>query len=219
MRKRKLDVTKRVHKLALLELHYPFIHNSFRADWLIWARILKFDWQMIVSLFVLQVDWLNDCFIFVFKLDFDECGGNNNHCHQNAICTNTIGSYSCRCSVVSLFVLQVDGLNDCFIFFLKLDFDECGGDNKHCHQNAICTNNIGSYSCRCSVGYAGDGLLCRGIKFEAPSCSFSFNSWSIIIKGNSSNGKQTSLVSLRLARIRYNKHAFTVKLRENLCFK
>ncbi|CAH3196274.1 unnamed protein product, partial [Porites evermanni] len=53
--------------------------------------------------------------------------------------------------------------------FLRLDFDECGGDNNHCHQNAICTNTIGSYSCRCSVGYAGDGLLCRGIMFEAPS--------------------------------------------------
>ena len=169
-------------------------------------------------LFCRLIDWTIVLYSFL-KLDFDECGGNNNHCHQNAICTNTIGSYSCRCSVVSLFVLQVDGLNDCFIFFFKLDFDECGGNNNHCHQNAICTNTIGSYSCRCSVGYVGDGLLCRGIMFKAPSFSFSFNSWSIIIKGNSSNGKQTSLVSLRLARIRYNKHAFTVKLRENLCFK
>ena len=131
MRKRKLDVTKRIHKPELLALHYPFIDNSVRAGWLIWATILNFDWQMIVSLFVLQVDWLNDSFIFVF---------------------------------------------------LKLDFDECGGNNNHCHQNAICTNTIGSYSCRCSVGYAGDGFLCRGIKFEDPSRSFSFNSWSIIIK-------------------------------------
>ena len=152
-----MDVTKRIHKLALLALHYPFIRNTFRAEWLIWAKISNFilflkkvDWQSIVSVFVLQVDWLNDCFIFVFKLDFNECGGNSNHCHQHAICTNSIGSYNCRCS----------------------------------------------------VGYAGDGLLCRGIMFEARSCSFSFNNRSIIIKGNSSNGKQISLVSLRLARIR-----------------
>ena len=103
--------------------------------------------------------------------------------------------------------------------FLKLDFDECGGNNNHCHQNAICTNTIGSYSCRCSVGYAGDGLLCRGIMFEVPSCSFSFNSWSIIIKETHPMVNRYSLVSLRLAGIRYNKHAFTVKLRENLCFK
>ena len=121
--------------------------NHMSNDFNFYSFVKKVDWQSIVSLFVLRVDWLNDCFIFVFKLDFDECGGNNNHCHQNAICTNIIGSYSCRCS----------------------------------------------------VGYAGDGLLCRGIMFKAPSFSFSFNSWSIIIKGNSSSGKQTSLVSLRLA--------------------
>ena len=45
----------------------------------------------------------------------------------------------------------------------KLDFDECGGNNNHCHKNAVCTNTIGSYKCHCSVGYAGDGLACTGI--------------------------------------------------------
>ena len=137
MRKRKVDVTKRIHKLALLALHYPFIRNRFRAEWHIWATILNFIlfWKKLIDnrsfhyLFCRLIDW-------------------------------TIVLYS----------------------FLKLDFDECGGNNNHCHQNAICTNSIGSYSCRCSVGYAGDGLLCRGIMLEAPGCSFSFNSWSIIIK-------------------------------------
>ena len=32
MGKRKLDVTKRMHNLALLALYHSFIHNSFRAD-------------------------------------------------------------------------------------------------------------------------------------------------------------------------------------------
>ena len=157
MRKRKLDVTKRIHKLALLALHYAFIHNRFRAEWLIWATILN-----LILLLKKLIDNRSFHYLFCRLIDW------------------TIVLYS----------------------FLKLDFDECGGNNNHCHQNAICTNTIGSYSCRCSVGYAGDGLLCRGIKFEAPSCSFSFNSWSIIIKGNSSSGKQTSLVSLKLPRIR-----------------
>ena len=48
-------------------------------------------------------------------------------------------------------------------WFFKLDFDECGGNNNHCHKNAVCTNTIGSYKCHCSVGYAGDGLACTGI--------------------------------------------------------
>ena len=157
MRKRKVDVTKRIHKLALLALHYPFIRNRFRAEWHIWATILNF------ILFLKKlIDNRSFHYLFCRLIDW------------------TIVLYS----------------------FLNLDYDECGGNNNHCHQNAICTNTIGSYSCRCSVGYVGDGLLCRGIMFEAPSCSFSFNSWSIIIKGNSSSGKQTSLVSLRLARIR-----------------
>ena len=43
------------------------------------------------------------------------------------------------------------------------DFDECEGDNNHCHKNAVCTNTIGSYKCHCPVGYAGDGLACTGI--------------------------------------------------------
>ena len=154
MWKRKLDVTKRIHKWVLLALHHPFIHNSFRADWIIWATILIF-----ILLLKKLIDNRSFHYLFCRLIDW------------------TIVLYS----------------------FLKLDYDECGGNNNHCHQNAICTNIIGSYSCRCSVGYAGDGLLCRGIMFKAPSFSFSFNSWSIIIKGNSSNGKQTSLVSLRLA--------------------
>ena len=28
----------------------------------------------------------------------DECSGDNNHCHANAFCTNTFGSYECECS-------------------------------------------------------------------------------------------------------------------------
>ena len=137
MRKRKLDVTKRIHKLALLALHYAFIHNRFRAEWLIWATILN-----LILLLKKLIDNRSFHYLFCRLIDW------------------TIVLYS----------------------FLKLDYDECGGNNNHCHQNAICTNTIGSYSCRCSVGYVGDGLLCRGIMFESPSCSFSFNSWSIIFK-------------------------------------
>ena len=137
MRKRKLDVSKRIHKLALLALHYPFIHNGFCADWLIWATILN-------------------CILLLKKL----------------IDNRSFHYLFCRLTDWTIFLHS----------FLKLDFDECGGNNNHCHQNAICTNTIGSYSCRCSVGYVGDGFLCRGIMFESPSCSFSFNSWSIVIK-------------------------------------
>ena len=60
----------------------------------------------------------------------------------------------------------MDGWMDRLIFiylFLKTDFDECGGNNNHCHQNAACTNTLGSYKCQCSLGYTGDGITCTGI--------------------------------------------------------
>ena len=46
--------------------------------------------------------------------------------------------------------------------FVTLDLDECRGNNNHCHQNAVCTNNLGSYKCQCATGYTGDGISCSG---------------------------------------------------------
>ncbi|CAH3196204.1 unnamed protein product, partial [Porites evermanni] len=83
--------------------------------------------------------------------DFDECGGNNNHCHQNAICTNTIGSYSCRCSVG----YTGDGL-------LCRDVDECSSGHQ-CDSSATCCNADGSYTCTCNSGFTGDGRTCRDV--------------------------------------------------------
>ncbi|CAH3197867.1 unnamed protein product, partial [Porites evermanni] len=83
--------------------------------------------------------------------DFDECGGDNNQCHQNAICTNTIGSYSCRCSVG----YAGDG-------FLCRDIDECSSGHQ-CDSSATCYNTDGSYTCTCNSGFTGDGRTCRDV--------------------------------------------------------
>ena len=44
-----------------------------------------------------------------------------------------------------------------------LDVDECSGFN-NCDKNATCTNEFGSYSCKCKVGFNGVGMMgnCTG---------------------------------------------------------
>ena len=42
------------------------------------------------------------------------------------------------------------------------EINECGGENG-CHDNASCTNTIGSYNCSCYDGFEGNGTHCQGI--------------------------------------------------------
>jgi hypothetical protein len=48
------------------------------------------------------------------------------------------------------------------------DVDECDQGIDECDSNAVCTNAIGSYSCECNTGFAGDGILC--IEVRSVSC-------------------------------------------------
>ena len=45
-----------------------------------------------------------------------------------------------------------------------LDIDECSGDND-CHDDANCTDTVGSYICSCNEGYTGNGINCDGKSF------------------------------------------------------
>ena len=31
-----------------------------------------------------------------------------------------------------------------------------------CHSKAMCTDTVGSFTCSCNLGYAGDGFICEG---------------------------------------------------------
>ena len=54
-------------------------------------------------------------------------------------------------------------------FQLYLDDNECelmkfanNTEVRKCHANAICSNTIGSYICKCKDGFTGDGFYCNG---------------------------------------------------------
>ena len=48
-------------------------------------------------------------------------------------------------------------------YFTILDIDECADEAQNdCDPNALCSNTVGSYFCRCLSGYEGDGRECSG---------------------------------------------------------
>ena len=47
-------------------------------------------------------------------------------------------------------------------FFVCLDIDDCAINTGLCHEDAICTDTLGSYICTCANGYHGNGTVCKG---------------------------------------------------------
>jgi len=43
-----------------------------------------------------------------------------------------------------------------------LDVDECTNKTHNCHSHATCTNTVGSFTCKCKVGFTGNGSSCNG---------------------------------------------------------
>lgn len=44
----------------------------------------------------------------------------------------------------------------------NVDIDECDVLTDNCDNNAMCTNNIGGFTCTCLSGFDGDGVTCSG---------------------------------------------------------
>jgi hypothetical protein len=93
--------------------------------------------------------------------DVDECASGDNECDpDNAVCTNTDGSYECDC---------VDGFADGTEAKGEVcaDVDECAvaSDNacSSSDDGGFCTNTVGSYECGCIDGYRLEGTKCVDI--------------------------------------------------------
>ena len=104
------------------------------------------------------------CFYFYFA-EKNDC--DLDPCAMNTICEITANSFICICNEG----YSGDGFNSCesqlivvIIHSLKVlsfsDVNEC--DSNPCAINAVCVDTNGSFSCSCSNGYIGDGLICEG---------------------------------------------------------
>ncbi|XP_055995560.1 fibulin-1-like isoform X2 [Ostrea edulis] len=115
-----------------------------------------------------------------------------NACHKDAECSDTDGSYTCRCKqgFTGSGSLCID-IDECKIkkkcsphvcintpgsYLCQCrsgfrgnglsckDIDEClKGERNSCHKSAKCTNTFGSYSCKCQKGFEGNGFQCKDI--------------------------------------------------------
>ncbi|XP_001632251.2 slit homolog 1 protein [Nematostella vectensis] len=85
--------------------------------------------------------------------DKDECDKKSHPavCHEDAVCSNTLGSYICHCPLG----FTGDGYTTC------TDINECATTPQLCSAQASCVNTKGSFLCACKPGYYGNGAECH----------------------------------------------------------
>ena len=86
-------------------------------------------------------------------VDMNEClHASENNFDDVAICSNTLGSYSCT-------------RNSGYVGngVICEDVNECSDGVHSCDTNAKCLNTDGSYQCECLNGFVGDGSFCDDV--------------------------------------------------------
>ena len=98
--------------------------------------------------------------------DADECSDGTHTCGGNA-CFNTLPPERFTCAPDIVCVngerIPVNNTCDCGAGWegttCARDIDECATNRHNCDANAVCADTDGSFTCECSSGYNGDGVL------------------------------------------------------------
>lgn len=95
--------------------------------------------------------------------DLNECTELKDICGQNTNCTNTLGSYVCKC--ISGYEANTGNLKGC------KDIDECKNKDR-CSVNEHCINTPGTFQCRCKTGFVRFNGICLAEQVEITKCKF-----------------------------------------------
>ncbi|XP_004688911.1 PREDICTED: LOW QUALITY PROTEIN: EGF-like module-containing mucin-like hormone receptor-like 1 [Condylura cristata] len=118
--------------------------------------------------------------------DIDEC---LQTCLFNATCTNTPGSYFCACHPALQQAMDNDlhgprnGIQRKTELFA--DVNECLQDPSRCGPNSVCTNEPGSYTCGCILGFRPNpegsrvygNFSCKQVPFKCKEDVLLDNEW------------------------------------------
>jgi hypothetical protein len=94
--------------------------------------------------------------------DVDECTEETHNCHVDAICANSLGSFTCTCKPGT----SGDGVNSCTPDD-RIVHTGSGGRNwpgleENCDPHAtFVVDKLGGSSCVCNPGFIGDGTSCK----------------------------------------------------------
>uniref|UniRef100_A0A8C0P442 Adhesion G protein-coupled receptor E1 n=1 Tax=Canis lupus familiaris TaxID=9615 RepID=A0A8C0P442_CANLF len=94
--------------------------------------------------------------------DIDECSQSPPPCGPNSVCENLLGRYKCNCLPGFSSPTGNNWISGNPGRFICTDINECLSSGV-CQEHAECINTLGSYKCRCQVGFISHNSICKDV--------------------------------------------------------